>query len=112
MNNYYLYAYASDEDMLIMHFDKYGGLEVVGSTVFAVGCNKDFIIAKQHPAIYPEKENKSVTNYFIIPLKKPVTWLNENVAIGPLSENEFAEKKKQLNVPDTLDFSIVFNNIK
>ena len=34
-------------------------LEIVSPTVFSIGYDKNFIIAKQHPTIYPEKENKA-----------------------------------------------------
>jgi hypothetical protein len=111
-NGYYLYAYASDEDMLVMHFDKYGGLEIISPTVFAIGYDKNFIIAKQHPTIYPEKENKNITNYFIISLKDSVSWTAQNIAIGPLNEREFFETRKKLKVADTLGFFITFNSIK
>ncbi|HEY2725897.1 MAG TPA: hypothetical protein VGI61_01885 [Parafilimonas sp.] len=111
-NGYYLYAYAADEDMSIMHFDNYGGMEIINPTVFSIGYDKDFIIAKQHPAIYPEKENRHVTNYFIIPLKQPVKWTDDSVAIGPLKENEFQEIRKKLKIADTLSFFINFNSIK
>ena len=109
---YYLYAYAADEDMTIMHFDKYGGLEIIGPTVFSIGYDKNFIIAKQHPTIYPEKENKQITNYFIISLKQPVTWTSDSIATGPLNENEFLEMRKKLMIADTLSFFINFNSIK
>jgi hypothetical protein len=112
INGYYLYAYADDEDMCIMHFDKYGGLEIVNPTVFSIGYDKNFIIAKQHPTIYPEKENKKITNYFIISLKQPVKWTDDSVATGPLKENEFLEMRKKLKMADTLSFFISFNNIK
>jgi hypothetical protein len=112
INGYYLYAYAADEDMCIMHFDKYGGLEIISPTVFSIGYDKDFIIAKQHPAIYPEKENKKKTNYFIISLKKPVAWTGDNIAIGPLNESEFIKMRKELKITDTLSFFISFDSIK
>ncbi len=108
---YALYAYASHEDMTIMYFDKYGGFEVIGPTVFAIGYDKNFIIAKQHPAVYPEKENKLITNYFIIPLKQPVSWTAQNVAMGPFNEKEFLGMRAKLKIADTLHFSIVFDKI-
>ena len=110
--DYYLYAYATDEDMCIMHFDKYGGLEIISPTVFSIGYDKNFIIAKQHPTIYPEKENRAITNYFIISLKDSVKWTDQNIATGPLNEKEFLEKRKNLNIPDTLHFFITLNSIK
>ena len=107
-----LYAYATDEDMTLMHFDKYGGLEIITPTVFSIGYDKNFIIAKQHPTIYPEKENKSITNYFIVPLKQSVKWTDDNIAIGPLTENTFWKWRKKLNIADTLTFTITYDDIK
>ncbi len=109
---YSLYAYACHEDMTIMYFDKYGGFEIVGPTVFAMGYDKNFIIAKQHPAIYPEKENRSVTNYFIIPLNKPVGWTSQDVVMGPFNETQFMQMRTKLKIADTLDFSVIFHDTK
>jgi hypothetical protein len=111
-NGYTLYAYEADEDMSLAHFDKYGALEIITPTVFSIGYNKDFIIAKQHPTIYPDKENKSITNYFIVPIKQPVKWTNTDIAIGPLTEDAFWKWRKKLNIPDTLTFTITYNDIK
>ena len=112
INGYYLYAYATNEDMTIMHFDKYGGIEIIGATVFSVGFDTSFIIAKQHPCIYPEKENKNITNYFIIPLKQPVIWTAQNIAVGPLSLQQFIDMRKTLKVADTLQFNTTLLTIK
>jgi hypothetical protein len=112
IKGYYLYAYATDEDMCIMHFDKFGGLEIVGPTVFSIGYDTNFIIAKQHPTIYPEKENKSITNYFIISLKDTVMWTAKSNAIGPLNEKEFLAERKKLNVADTLNFFSTFSSVQ
>jgi hypothetical protein len=107
-----LYAYATNEDMIIMHTEKSGSIEIVGPTVFSIGYDKEFIIAKQHPAIYPEKENRGITNYFIISLKHPVSWTSQGNATGPLNEKEFREERKKLNISDTLDFTVVFDDVK
>ncbi|MEP6684954.1 MAG: hypothetical protein ABJA35_16895 [Parafilimonas sp.] len=112
LNGYALYAYEANEDMTLMHFDKYGGLDIITPTVFSIGYNKDFIIAKQHPTIYPAKENKSITNYFIVPLKQPVKWTDQEIGIGPLTESEFIKMRKKLNVADSLNFSIIYDDVK
>jgi hypothetical protein len=111
-NGYALYAYAADEDMCVIYCDKYGCLDIIGPTVFSVGYDKNYVIAKQHPAIYPEKENKRITNYYIISLKQSISWKNPNVAMGPLNEKQFAEWKQKLKIADTLSFSTTFNNVK
>ena len=158
---YYLYAYASDEDMSVMHFDKYGGLEIISPTVFSIGYDKNFIIAKQHPnrqeeiqkrlfnydttekaylltdpndtiyisgkddSIYEKKGKyyhisngwnppdslkpfKKETNYFIIDIRKYNRQQpNSYDRYEFKSENDFLEKRKQLNVSDQLTFSII-----
>jgi hypothetical protein len=67
----------------------------VDETVFAVGFDNRYIVAKQHP-----KGDRSLTNYFYIdmaadspdePRAKHVT--------GPLSEPAFLGRKKQLGLP-------------
>ncbi|WP_282039933.1 hypothetical protein [Saccharicrinis aurantiacus] len=46
----------------------YSGL--IDETVFAVGFNKNYLIAKQHPRKFPEPPQKDSTNYYIIDLNK------------------------------------------
>lgn len=43
-------------------------VSVVGPTVFSLGYNDSFIILKQHPIGDNDVINKSITNYYIIPL--------------------------------------------
>lgn len=82
---------------------------VITPTVFAVGCNEDFLIAKQHPRMFPNPPNKSITNYFIIPLKNKIDESIEENKIGPLTENEFKIKCKELDI--NLGFSIFFKDL-
>jgi len=112
VNGYTLYAYETNQDMTLTYFNKYGGIEIIPPTVFSIGYNKNFIIAKQHPTIYPANENKNITNYFIVPIKQPVKWTDNNLAIGPLTEDVFWKWRKKLTIPDTLTFTITYNDIK
>lgn len=70
---------------------------VIKEYVFEVGNNSNFIIAKQHPTSVNQEGNevdKTITNYFIIVLNDS----SRNEVIGPLSENEFSETSKKLDI--------------
>jgi hypothetical protein len=67
----------------------------IPETVFSVGWNERFIVAKQHP-----QDNKAVTNYFVLDM----TLDNESAdpstsVIGPLSVSEFEAKAVVLGLP-------------
>ena len=80
-------------------------LKRVGPTVFAVGYDGEYVVAKQHPL-----GDKSITNYFIIQAQKDsVAAEARDVVIGPLTDNEFQEKAQQLNLPP---FSKVLESLK
>ena len=66
---YYLSAIDVREDMLIGFQDGDYGIGVIPATIFSVGQNDEFIIAKQHPKESPNGMDKGVINYFIIPQK-------------------------------------------
>jgi hypothetical protein len=77
----------------------YGGAEIVPAYVYAVGHNKKFIIAKQHPVINERQEQVDTkkTNYFVIDLTKENYYKQEGL-FGPLTENQFDSLCKKLNV--------------
>lgn len=108
---YYLLAIDVKEDMLMGFQDGDYGIGVIGATIFAAGQNDGFIIAKQHPEVSPTSMNKEVTNYYIIPLKRKVSQSPEKNIYGPLTLEEFKQKRKELNIED-LDFTIVFKDLE
>lgn len=65
------------------------GEELVPAYVFAVGHNKRFIYAKQHPLIpnSPYKIDKAITNYYIIERTK--NDFQDKPKYGPLTEQSF-----------------------
>lgn len=63
----------------------------VDATVFAVGWNGHFVVAKQHP-----EGDKSKTNYYIIESRKNS---RDDVTTGPLTEQEFMKKSAELDLP-------------
>jgi hypothetical protein len=114
VGNYYLikmdYADENLEVSYKLEDENYVG--VVGPIVFAVGFNDEFIIVKQHPTNFGDTINRSITDYYIIPLKFKVhDWPDEN-KIGPMTYKQFLMKREDLNIPDELDFSEVFKKLE
>jgi len=115
IGNYYLIAGDIEEDMCIsFHEEKDGSIygTIINATVFAVGFNNKYIIAKQHPRIFPQPCDKNVTNYFILPIKKEMDWKTKNGLIGPLSIQQFNQTKKELDIPDSVKFTMVIESLK
>jgi hypothetical protein len=103
--NYYLTAPDAAEQLGLTYKvsnDVFAG--IIEETVFAVGYNKEYIIAKQHPA------NKEITNYYILPIKDGSEPKNEDL-IGPLTQKEFTQKKKEFRI-ESLDFTIVYKDLE
>src|SRR5579872_1181470 len=112
VGNYYLVA-TDDEVQLSLSYcdpaDKNGCVGITEPTVFAVGYNKDYIIAKQHPY-----NAKNITNYFILPIdpKRKSKWGDNFGLIGPLTLEQFNDEKRELNMSDSLKFSVVKDHLK
>ncbi len=87
---------------------EYGGAEIIPAYVYAVGHNKKFIIAKQHPVTneQDEKVDTKKTNYFIIDMTKDNYYKKEGI-YGPLTENVFDSLCKKLNV-ESIEFDISY----
>jgi len=105
--NYYLTAPDDDVQLGLTYKepgDENGFVGIIEQTVFAVGYNKEYIIAKQHPP------NKEITNYYILPIKNGDLPKNEDL-IGPLTQKEFEQKKEELKIKN-LDFTIVYKNLE
>ena len=110
VGNYYLIATDVVEDIdLCYHEPKdnqnYGS--ITGSTIFAIGFNDKYIIAKQHPRTFPNPPDTTHTNYYILPLKSGMDWKSKNGLMGPFTFEQFNEKRKELNIPNEL----IFKNI-
>lgn len=77
----------------------------IPETVFSVGWNENFIVAKQHPPA-----NKAVTNYFILDRKKDAKYVDPSVTvIGPLSEFEYKKKSSLMSLPE---FTRTFDDLR
>lgn len=109
IGRYYLVAvdYVKERTSLNFQLDDNSSYGVVNETVFAVGFNDKYIIVKQHPS-----NNKSITNYYIVPVYKENTlWAGKGV-VGPLTLEQFTEKRKELSIPDDLTFTKEIEDLK
>jgi hypothetical protein len=112
--NYYLVATDGDEGLSLTYHgpndgNTYG--DIVPATVFAIGYNDSFMIIKQHPRTFPNPPNRNVTNYFILPIKKDFNYRTMNEMIGPISFEQFTQKRRELGIPDSLSFSIKYEKL-
>jgi hypothetical protein len=107
MGNYYLTA-PDTEDQLSLSYhepvdeDNYN--VIIDAKVFAIGYNEKYMIVKQHPRTFPNPPDTAKTNYYILPLRKGMNWRAKNGLMGPLSLQQFNDKKKVLNIEN-----LVFN---
>jgi len=86
----------------------YGGSEIIPAYVYAVGNNKRFIVAKQHPLINRLKGKVDIktTNYFIIDLTKENYYRQEGV-LEPLKKVQFDSVCKTLNI-GSIEFEMTY----
>jgi len=67
----------------------------IDATVFAVGWDGRYLVAKQHPS-----GNKSVTNFFCIDSRLDAKYAEpSDVVVGPMTEAAFQAKTVELNLP-------------
>ena len=113
--NYYLIATDTGDDCALDYHEpndenNYAG--IIGATVFAVGYNDKYIIVKQHPRVFPNPPNKEITNYFILQITDGFDWRNKSSLYGPLTLVQFNEKRKELGVPEDLQFTKIFKDLE
>ena len=107
-NDFFLFANNSQDEMSIwFQAEEYSNQLIVPETVFAVGYNNDFIIAKSHPKDLKNGINKSVTNYHIIIVAEKNPKQSTSLTL-----EQFDFDKKRLNIPDKLEFEIVFAELE
>lgn len=115
IENYYLVAADDPEGTCLSYHESseestYGC--IIEATVFAVGYNSNYLIVKQHPSVLPNPPDKKITNYYILPIKNGMNWSNKNGLIGPLTIEQFIEKRNELNIPESLTFTIEIEDLK
>ena len=72
-------------------------MDVIFPTIFAVGWDKQFIIAKQHPADTQDHPDKRITNFFILRV-------SDGALVGPLDESSFEAERIKHGVAKELGF--------
>ncbi len=107
IEGFYLIAVDINEDMDLSYEVGSGNfVGIIGQTVFAVGFNKNYIIAKQHPY-----NNRKITNYYIVMIDNlDPLWPEKNV-IGPFTKQEFNLKRQELNITD-IKFTKVIRSLE
>jgi nitrous oxide reductase accessory protein NosL len=94
---YRLIAVDVDEQMDVSYSLPNGGaIGRIPETVFSVGWNDRYIVAKQHP-----KNNRSITNYYYLDMSRDSTYADPSASVaGPLKESDFLRKRTELSLPD------------
>ena len=111
--NYYLIAVDTKEDMDVCYHRQndddapYTG--ITGASVYAVGYDDDFILAKAYHALKDStgislhRYDRNATEYYIIPVNNTQeTWEAQENIFGPLGKQDFEDKRKELGVPDDI----------
>lgn len=107
-DDYFLFANNTLDEMSIWYnAEKYSNQLIVPETVFAVGVNEDFIIAKSHPKTTENGIDKNVTYYHIIEVNKKSTEQSPNLTL-----EQYERERKKLNIPNNLDFDIVYDELE
>ena len=107
-DDYWLLANNTLDEMSIwFNAEKYSNRLIVPETVFALGENGDFIIAKSHPKNLESGIDKRVTYYHIIEVDKKSPEQSPNLTL-----EQFENKRKELNIPNDLDFDIVYEELQ
>lgn len=107
--NYYLTATDTGEQLGLSYCDPKddnGCIGITEGTVFSVGHNKNYIVAKQHP-----NTNRQIINYFILPIKLDKGIGGNFGLMGPLNSVEFEIKRKQLNIT-SIKFDVVYKELQ
>ncbi|HMN47365.1 MAG TPA: hypothetical protein PKE27_22510 [Povalibacter sp.] len=93
----YILIWIDDPSTPRLGYDLGEGTSVgrIDETVFAVGWDGRYVVAKQHP-----DGNKNVTNYFFIDSNNDQPHSDPGaVVVGPLNESEFSNKARELGLP-------------
>lgn len=102
---YYL-VYTDTKNARALSYKAEEGLYAGGVSpmVYAVWHNDDYIIAKQHPWNDDYEPAENITQYYIIPLKNPVSEFPDENIVGPLDKRDYEKKIKELKITDKITF--------
>ena len=103
---YHLVAVDSVADMGICYeLDSGDCAGRITETVFAAGWDTRYVVAKRHP-----QDNRAKTDYFILEIARDSQLADPKASVtGPLSAEEFAEKRDLLKLPE---FSRTIESLK
>lgn len=105
-DKYYLGATDTLDQMSVWYDLGDGGIGRIGETVFSVGWDERYIIAKQHPL-----NQRAITNYYILDMAKDDAFADpEESVIGPLDEEDFQLKLQEMGL--SLDFTVTINALE
>ena len=105
--NYFLFGNNSVEETAIwFNTGEHSSDIIIKETVFAVGYNKDFIIAKSFPkdSLKPLKDN--FVHYHILAVNEKSPQKSSG-----MNFKEYKLKRDKLNLPYDLNFTIVFHEV-
>jgi hypothetical protein len=57
-------------------------------------------------------DNRKITNYYIVPVERNLSLENSKNVLGPLTLDQFNKKKADLSIPETLKFTVVYENLQ
>ena len=78
---------------------------IVDSTVFAVGWDERYLVAKQHP-----NNDRSTTNYFIVDVRNNLAHRGATeITIGPITASEYQKRSVEMKLPT---FSKVLDHLQ
>jgi hypothetical protein len=67
----------------------------IPQTVFSVGWDNRYIVARQHPG-----NNRSITQFYYLTISRDSAYADPSVSVtGPMSEPEFLRKQAELGLP-------------
>lgn len=108
VGNYYLVAANAPEQMEIIFNSNPGSRQSqkrIGETVYAVGWNNDYIVAKQHP-----RNNRRINNYYYLAIRRDHEFAAPSASVvGPLTEAKFKRSKAELGLPE---FRMTFDSLE
>jgi len=79
-------------------------------TIFQAGSDPRYIVLARHPRRWPERPDRSVTEFYYIARQANESDIRTRVSVsGPFNESEYLLEKKRLQLPE---FSRVFGGLK
>ena len=98
VGSYYLVAEDVPEEMKVIYNlqpgERYSHRRIP-ETVYAVGWDRHYIVAMQHP-----ENNRSITNYYYLDIGRDHEFAEPSASVvGPLTQANFRRKQAELGLP-------------